>query len=224
MSASIVANSRPICVSILSSIASKVERAKSLHDTLADHPAGEDVWVFGYGSLLWNPAFDFAETTPCQVFGWHRSFCKWGHAGRGRPGNPTLVLALDRGGSCHGAAFRIPAAHVETELAVIWGREMIALSYRPTWVTAHTSTGIRRAITFVADRTDKSHYTGCLPLDQVAQILAQAEGVLGTSTQYLESTVGHLSELGIVDSYLSRLLSLVKQQQIRSKISPTPCP
>lgn len=191
-------------------IATPDERAQSLRETLAGHRPDQDVWVFGYGSLLWNPAFEFAETTPCRVYGWHRSFCKWGHAGRGTPEKPTLVLALDRGGSCHGAAFRIPADRVERELGVIWGREMIALTYRPIWVRAHAAGGVRRAITFVADHT-ASHYTGSLPLEQIARILAHAEGVLGTSTQYLESTVAHLSELGIVDRYLSRLLTLVNQ-------------
>lgn len=191
-------------------IATPAQRAASLRDTLAAHPPCDDVWVFGYGSLLWNPAFEFAETTPSRVFGWHRSYCKWGHAGRGSPLNPTLVLALDRGGSCRGAVFRIPADRVDSELGVIWGREMIALSYRPVWVRAHTTDGVRRAVTFVADRAE-SLYTGRLPLDQVARILAQAEGVLGTSTQYLESTVAHLSQLGIVDRYLSRLLALVNQ-------------
>lgn len=195
-------------------IASAAERTRSLRHTLRHHPPHEDVWVFAYGSLMWNPAFEFAETAPCRVFGWHRSFCKWGHAGRGTPENPTLFLALDRGGSCRGAAFRIPAGQVETELGVIWGREMIALSYRPTWVGAHTGTGVRRAITFVADRTE-SLYAGPLPLDQVAQILARSEGVLGTSAQYLESTVAHLAGLGIVDRYLSRLLALVKQAPAR---------
>ncbi len=81
-----------------------------LDATLARHPPGEDVWLFGYGSLMWNPAIEFAERRGGVVHGWHRRFCLWLHAGRGSPDNPGLMLALERGGRCAGMLFRIPAA------------------------------------------------------------------------------------------------------------------
>ena len=86
------------------------ERAASLQTTLARAPAGTlegDIWVFGYGSLVWNPAFHYAEKRRGRIYGFHRAYCIWTHLGRGTPENPGLMLALDRGGSCCGAAFRI---------------------------------------------------------------------------------------------------------------------
>ena len=92
--------------------------AADLEAALASHPPGEDVWLFGYGSLMWNPAMEFAESRPAVVRGWHRQFCLWLHGGRGTPEKPGLMLALERGGSCAGLLFRIPAAEARDGTAV----------------------------------------------------------------------------------------------------------
>ena len=93
-------------------ILSEEELADVLAETLAKGK-GADVWVFGYGSLMWNPAFHYAERRVGLIHGFHRRFCLWTHAGRGTPENPGLTLALDRGGSCHGVAFRLDEAQAE---------------------------------------------------------------------------------------------------------------
>lgn len=180
------------------------ERAASLNATLAQAPAGTldgDVWVFGYGSLVWNPAFEYAEKRRGRIYGFHRAYCIWTHLGRGTPDNPGLMLALDRGGSCCGAAFRIARDKLEEELSILWAREMAMNSYVPAWVTVHTDAGPANGLTFTIDRSHE-RYVGRLPPDIAAKHLAFAEGYLGTSAEYLENTVAHLEELGIRDANL----------------------
>jgi cation transport protein ChaC len=172
------------------------ERAESRAQMLADVGADEDVWVFGYGSLMWNPAFHYAEHLPCLLRGWHRSFCLWTPMGRGTPDNPGLVLALDRGGSCRGVTYRVAARDRETELPLLWQREMVGDGYKPRWVTVGCSAGEVRAITWVINRQG-ARYAGKLPMETLARTLATAAGRLGSSRDYLENTVAHLDELGI---------------------------
>ena len=188
----------------LLSLTTEAERIASRRAMLADHPDGADVWLFAYGSLLWNPAIHIAERVIGRVYGYHRCFGIWTHAGRGTIENPGLVLGLDRGGCCQGAALRIPAAKAAAELDVVWGREMVAKSYRPTWVKVHSPCGVRRAITFVTDR-NHDRYVGQVPLERIVHALATAAGVLGTSAEYLENTAAHLREVGITDRYLTDL-------------------
>ncbi len=183
------------------------ERAASLNATLAAAPAGAldgDIWVFGYGSLVWNPAFHYAERCRGRIYGFHRAYCIWTPLGRGTPENPGLMLALDRGGSCCGAAFRLAPNKVEEELTILWSREMALDSYVPTWVAIHTDTGPVNGVTFTINRHHE-RYTGPMPPDIVAGHLATAEGYLGTSADYLENTVAHLAELGIDDAPLTDL-------------------
>ncbi len=191
------------------------ERAASLNATLAEAPAGvldgtgdgpgdNDVWVFGYGSLVWNPAFHYIEKRRGRIYGFHRAYCIWTHLGRGTPDNPGLMLALDRGGSCCGAGFRIAPDKLEEELSILWAREMALDSYVPTWVTVHTEAGPVAGLTFTIDRNHQ-RYVGRLPPDVIAAHLATAEGYLGSSVEYLENTVAHLAELGIRDATLTDL-------------------
>ena len=106
----------------------------SIQCILAGVPPGEDVWIFGYGSLLWNPLLEHDERRPATLRGFHRRFCLWSRMGRGTPDNPGLVLGLDLGGSCHGLAYRLPAAQAAGELRLLWHREMVSNSYTPRWV------------------------------------------------------------------------------------------
>ena len=96
------------------------ERSQQVRRMLSDAPRRDCIWVFGYGSLMWNPAFHFAERRTARIYGFHRQFCLWSRSGRGSPERPGLMLALERGGSCHGVAFRIAPEHVESELDVVW--------------------------------------------------------------------------------------------------------
>lgn len=182
-----------------------------LDKALATQAPGDDVWLFGYGSLMWNPALAFAECRPAAVRGWHRRFCLWLHMGRGTPENPGLMLALEPGGSCHGALFRIPAALARDELLLAWRRELFTGAYRSRWIVAETDSGPIRAATFVVNR-DHNRYAGRLPDHQVAARLASAAGTLGSCASYLDQTIGSLRQLGRRDRSMERLHALLAIQ------------
>ena len=171
---------------------------------LSQPPPGADVWLFGYGSLMWNPAIEYAECRPGAVHGWHRRFCLWLHMGRGSPDNPGLMLALEPGGTCAGLLFRIPAAHARAELLLAWRREMFTGAYSSRWVTSRTEAGRVRAVTFVANRAHP-RYAGRLDEAAVAARLASASGSLGSCATYLAETLGALHGVGLRDRSLERL-------------------
>jgi glutathione-specific gamma-glutamylcyclotransferase len=170
------------------------------------------VWLFGYGSLMWNPAIDFAESRAGAVHGWHRRFCLWLHGGRGSPDNPGLMLALERGGCCAGLLFRIPAADARSELLLAWRRELFTGAYQSRWVTATTADGPVRAVTFVANRAHL-RYAGRLDDMLAATHIATATGALGSCAAYLASTLEALRAAGLRDRRLERLWMLVGEQQ-----------
>ncbi|MDX6750581.1 gamma-glutamylcyclotransferase [Geminicoccaceae bacterium 1502E] len=179
---------------------------------LAELPPGEDVWVFGYGSLIWNPCIEFAEKRIARVVGYHRRFCLWTHSGRGTRDNPGLMLGLEAGGSCRGVAFRVPHEAIESELDIVWRREMVMASYRPVWVRLATTEGRLRAIAFVINRRHE-RYAGKLGDERIVEALASACGPLGSCADYLFNTVAHLDELGIHDPGMRRLCAAVRRQQ-----------
>src|SRR5690349_15856615 len=125
------------------------ELEASLDETLAARPTGGPVWLFGYGSLMWNPAFSYVVRRKGTLRGWHRQFCMWMRLGRGTPEQPGLTLALDRGGTTHGVAFRLAQSEERAELLLVWRREMFRDAYRARWVTLATDEGPVRAITLV---------------------------------------------------------------------------
>lgn len=169
-------------------------------------PPGDDFWVFGYGSLMWHPGFPHVEVRPARLRGLHRSFCVYSHRYRGTPQSPGLVLGLDRGGSCHGMAFRVPAAEGEEVLDYLFEREMLTGIYHATWRSAETREGPVRVLAFVVDR-DHRQYAGSLGHDAVVALILQGCGDRGPCLQYLENTVHHLRALGLKDPALERLLS-----------------
>jgi cation transport protein ChaC len=183
---------------------SEAEIHASLDALLGASPAQQPIWVFAYGSLIWNPAFEFVERRVGHVHGFHRQFCLWTHLGRGTPATPGLMLGLVPGGSCHGVAYRIAESAVRTELEILWRREMIGGSYVPRWVAARTQDGVVRAITFTVNRTNE-RFAGRLADNVVADAIAVAAGRLGRCADYLFETVAHLAALGIRDRLLERL-------------------
>ncbi|MBO21396.1 MAG: gamma-glutamylcyclotransferase [Rhodospirillaceae bacterium] len=187
------------------------ERATALDAFFADSPT-HDMWVFGYGSLIWNPAIHYSEKRTARIWGYHRSFCLQTPLGRGTPERPGLVLALDRGGSCNGIVFKLPEGRERDELSIVWDREMALDSYAAVWVSAMTPDGPVNAVTFVINRTAE-RYVGRLREDSVAEHLATAEGYLGSSAEYLENTVEHLRAAGIHDRQMFRLQQLVRVRQ-----------
>jgi cation transport protein ChaC len=194
-----------------SPLLSPEEREASLKPFITEIASGQDVWVFGYGSLMWNPAVHVTETRPGTIYGHHRSFCLDMLLWRASPDCPGLMLALDRGGSCHGVAHRIAAQQVESELRILWTREMLGGIYRPRWVQVLVdSEATVRAITFVANR-EHPRYIGKLPEAIIAHRIAWAAGEFGTNRQYLFQLENHLETLGIVDGPVHRLARLVSQ-------------
>jgi cation transport protein ChaC len=171
---------------------------------LKDHPVQEDVWLFGYGSLMWNPAMHFAEMRGGRVLGWHRKYCLWLEAGRGTPDNPGLMLGLDRGGAAAGALFRVPAGQARTELLLPFRRELFTHSYDPRWVSVATSDGVVRAVTFVVNR-ESLRYARHLDLECVAHHVATASGALGSCMEYLHRTLESLEALGLNDQMLRKV-------------------
>lgn len=180
--------------------------AASLAATLARKPSGAGWWVFAYGSLLWNPLFPFHDAKPAVLRGLHRQFCLWSLGSRGTVKRPGLVLGLDRGGCCRGVAYRLPARCARAELALLWRREMVVGSYKPRWVRVQLHPGgpALTALAFVVDRTHPQ-YAGRLALARQARVLATAQGVFGSSADYLERARVALVTHGVVDPYLERL-------------------
>ncbi len=179
-------------------------------------PPGEDYWVFGYGSLMWHPGFPHIEVRIARLRGYHRSFCVYSHRYRGTPQAPGLVLGLDRGGSCQGMVYRVPAGEGEEVLNYLYEREMVTGVYRPSWRRAETEQGPVSAITFVVDRSHRQ-YAGRLSHDDMVALILQGQGNRGPCMEYLENTVHHLRALGLKDRGLERLL---KETSRRRKEDP----
>jgi cation transport protein ChaC len=194
------------------------EFRESLERILAATDAARDVWVFGYGSLIWNPLFHFVERELATVHGFHRSFCLRSRMGRGSLEKPGLVLGMDFGGSCQGMAFRIEAKMVREELTLIWRREMVLASYSPRWVYMRVGKRRLRGLAFVVNH-QHPHYAGKLPLDTVVTILASAQGRFGTCADYLHQTVDCLASNGIRDAHLAAL-----SERVRAATSAMPRP
>src|SRR5438105_13102232 len=156
------------------------------------------VWLFAYGSLMWNPEMPFAERRPALLRGYHRSFCLYSRDYRGTPECPGLVLGLDRGGACRGIAYRLPADGLGAAIDRVWAREMAGEVYRMRPVTVATPQGQLAAYAFVV-RRDRPDYAGRLALDDAARIIAVASGGRGTGRGYLANTVRHLGDHGRAD-------------------------
>jgi glutathione-specific gamma-glutamylcyclotransferase len=189
--------------------ATDAERNAQVGAILAQAPRPGRVWVFAFGSLIWNPAFHFVERRTARIHGFHRQFCLWARAGRGSPEKPGLMLSLVPGGSCTGVAYRLARRAAATELDVLWRREMATMAYRPVWTTAHTPEGPEPAIAFSANPQHERYVPG-LEEAAVARYLATGAGVMGRCCDYLFDTVAHLRQLGIRDRRLEALEARVK--------------
>lgn len=173
---------------------------------------GDTLWVFGYGSLIWFPCFVYKQAIASTLTGWHRAFSLYSHKYRGTKEKPGLVLGLDRGGSCQGVAFEIPAEHAEDALLRLWEREMgVEDFYTPLSVPVHPIGQDEKvdALTFVVRDNNPVHCPE-LTLDQQAEIIATAHGMNGSNAEYLEKTVMGLQRIGIEDGQMEELLSKVR--------------
>lgn len=188
------------------------EPAPQVHPAL---PAG-DLWIFGYGSLMWDPGFTYLKSSPALVRGYHRAFCVYSRRWRGTPERPGLVLGLDRGGTCHGMAFLVAADKIAATLIGLWEREMTSRVYIPKLVKARLPHATVEALAFVADRAHHN-YAGRLTLEEVAHRLVICGGQRGPNLDYLIRTIEHLASLGVEDRRLLHLLTAV--QMLRVKLS-----
>jgi cation transport protein ChaC len=176
------------------------------------HSRGEDLWVFGYGSLMWRPDFPFEHRARALVHGFHRAFCVYSHVYRGTRDKPGLVLGLDYGGSCSGVAYRVAAENAESAVEYLIRREMVTRVYMPRWVTMRVGGATVRAHTYTAAH-NHVQYAGRLPEDETLRLILQGTGRSGPNTDYLRNTIDHLDALGISDKPLRRLLNRVEAHE-----------
>lgn len=171
-----------------------------------------DLWIFGYGSLMWDPGFPHTDWAPALVYGYHRELCIWSSRWRGTPERPGLVLGLDRGGACRGIAFRIAAPDVPTSLDALWEREMRRGVYHPRLLRARLPARTARVLAFVANPLHPG-YAGTLPTARIAELIASCCGDRGPNIDYLDRTLKHLAELGVRDHHLQRVMDAVRSLQ-----------
>ena len=185
-----------------------------LERALVQWGGDEDLWIFGYGSLIWRPEFDFSERRSAHVHGWHRALKMWSTINRGTPQVPGLVFGMLSGGSCQGMAFRIPRNQGDTVMRKLWLREMPNAVYDPRWLPCRTPHGAVKALAFTLSRQSPQH-TGELAPDEYRRIFSEAQGIYGTTLDYAQATFDELQRLGIDDKALKRLLAYADFQQAR---------
>jgi glutathione-specific gamma-glutamylcyclotransferase len=172
---------------------------------LGNHDGGDDLWIYSYGSLMWDPGFHFAEVRLADAEGYQRRFTLKINLGRGSSDYPALMLSLEpQHGCCRGLAFRVAASSVHAESAILWRREMLRGGYAPALVPMRTPQGPITALAFVSNPAHPS-YVGELPLAETASLIATGKGILGTNRDYLVQLALQLDALGIHDPYVAQL-------------------
>ncbi|MCL1127342.1 gamma-glutamylcyclotransferase [Shewanella surugensis] len=180
-------------------------RQALLEQTLSSYLKDQPLWIFAYGSLMWNPTFHFDQVEPCTLDGFHRKFCIRDVIARGTSAVPALMLGIEEGGKCEGLGYQIPVGEVKNELELLWNREMLTGVYVPTWVEIITSSKeVLPALTFTMNKSHDNYLPG-LSRAQVSHSLGIASGPLGQNSDYLFQLVDRLSELGIHDVAMSEL-------------------
>lgn len=191
------------------------ERHANLADLLRQRPEqGDGLWVFAYGSLIWNPAMHITGRRLARGLGWHRGFCLATKGGRGTVDTPGMLLGLEAGGDCVGAVLRVAETAIAEELEILWRREMVADGYIPRWIAVETAEGdpLGHAIAFTINPAGAS-YCPPLPEAELVRRIATARGPLGTAADYLFNTRDGLRALGIADPLLERLGEAVQAFQ-----------
>jgi len=175
--------------------------------------SADDLWVFGYGSLMWRPGFEFLERVPARLIGLHRALCVYSFVHRGTPERPGLVLGLDRGGMCRGIAFRVAAAARTQTIAYLRAREQVTTVYLETVRRIALEDKAQRQVRALCFIVDRSHvqYAGRLSLSQRVHLVRQGHGRSGANRDYVIETVQALETLGYRETDLhllaARLLS-----------------
>ncbi|WP_321910160.1 MULTISPECIES: gamma-glutamylcyclotransferase [unclassified Paraburkholderia] len=187
---------------------------QSLAETMAKRPAGKEIWVFGYGSLMWNPLSRFDRRASATLHGWRRSFCIRLFGGRGTPQRPGRMLALEPGGATQGLALRLDAATLEEELHILWTREMLTGAYTPAWTTVTLATGeTRHALAFVASDCPRQYEADSSPAT-VARLIAQAQGPLGSNAEYVFQLRQALADCALTDAYVEEVAQALERIEL----------
>lgn len=186
---------------------------RMLDRALHDWGGRDDLWVFGYGSLIWRPEFDAAERRMATVHGYHRAFRMHSRINRGTPQCPGLVFALIHGGSCRGVAYRVRRDEVLPVMHRLWDREMRTGVYDARWLPCRTPDGDVRALAFTLDRRSPN-YTGPLSDEHMLSILREACGRYGRTLDYLLATHHSLGACGIRDREIERLVALAHRHEL----------
>ena len=192
-------------------IASEDQLLQSRRNMVPDESDCQDLWVFGYGSLISNPIIAHNHCLTAQIHGYHRRFCLWTKIGRGTPEFPGLVLSLDYGGSCVGVAYRLEPDTAIAELDLLWRREMLTLAYNARWLHLHTPEGIKRGLAFVVKRESPA-YAPPMRFEDTVKTVATAIGSNGRCYDYLFDTLAGIKEYGIHDAMMEKLANAVSQR------------
>ncbi len=180
-------------------------------------------WVFGYGSLMWNPGFATPETRPARLHGWHRAFCIYSEHYRGTPEQPGLILGLLPGGSCRGLAHRLPAQRYDAVRRYLIHREIDNDGvYAETIRPIHLDDGRTvEALVYLADRQHRQ-FAGKQPLARAVSLVRRSRGATGSNLAYVQNTVAHLDELGLRDRPLKELARLASSSDAPRRRRKTP--
>lgn len=178
-----------------------------MRDFLAQRPDGSDeIWIFGYGSLIWNPMLNFDERVIGSLSGWRRSFCMRMQAGRATPETPGRMLSLEAGGQAEGVALRLVSDGWRQELAGVWTREMVTGAYEPAWLPIRFRDGrSRHAVVFTAN-LHEDHWEPESGPDQIAPIIDSAHGPFGSNAEYVQQLHSALRAEGLHDPYVEALV------------------
>ncbi|MFZ1172075.1 MAG: gamma-glutamylcyclotransferase [Bradyrhizobium sp.] len=177
--------------------------------------SAEDLWVFGYGSLMWRPGFEFVEQMPARLIGEHRALCVYSFDHRGTPEKPGLVLGLDRGGACRGIAFRVAAARRGEVVDYLRGREQTTHVYREVTRSVWLENDARERVAALAYVVDRGHvqYAGRLSLQEQLRYVRQGHGRSGNNRDYVLETVRSIEAQGFRDSQLHQLALMLHDEK-----------
>lgn len=196
------------------------ERTELVQETLDSLADSSELWIFGYGSLIWNPALEYEAERRCRIQNYQKKFCFWTTLGRGSVEQPGLMMGLVEGGECNGVAYRIDIEKAPHELDILFRREMLSFVYKPIWVEAScVDTGISfNTLTFVVD-PESERYAGKLTQAETVHSIATAVGPLGRNCDYLFQLSDRLHELGFEENEVAELARQVRDYQAKHLIA-----
>ena len=197
-------------------VATEEQLLESRRAMVPDDADCSDLWVFGYGSLIFNPIIAHNQRLIARIHGYHRRFCLWTKIGRGSPECPGLVLSLDRGGSCVGVGYRLQPETAIAELDLLWRREMLTLAYNARWLRLHPTDGPKRGLAFVAN-PQRPAYAPPMSFNDTVTTVASAIGFNGHCYDYLFDTVAGMKDCGIRDRAMEKLADAVSERLASSE-------